>query len=101
MPIVTPRDMIDTTGSISGVVTDQRTGEPLIGAMVLVTTVGSDSRSTITDSHGGYTISGLPESSYQVRFTYGDLVIVHDAVDVHHGYSTAVFQKLLLRPEIR
>ncbi len=52
--------------TISGVVTDAGTGEPLIGANILV--VGT-STGTITDFDGAYTLS-VPEAAKQLEFSY-------------------------------
>ena len=52
--------------SISGKVTDAGTGEPLIGANILVlgTSVG-----TVTDADGNYKLS-VPENQNQIQFSY-------------------------------
>ena len=56
-----------TTGKLKGKVTDQQTGEPLIGANVLI--VGT-SFGAATDVNGEYTIGNLEPSSYEVKFSY-------------------------------
>jgi hypothetical protein len=56
-----------TTGRISGKVTDLQTGEPLIGANIIV--VGS-SFGAATDVSGEYTISNLDAGVYEVKASY-------------------------------
>jgi hypothetical protein len=56
-----------TTGKLKGKVTDQQTGEPLIGANVLI--VGT-SFGAATDVNGEYTIGNLEPGSYEVKFSY-------------------------------
>ena len=54
-------------GKISGMITDQETKEPLIGANVLVegTTYGA-----ATDINGGYVILNVPAGTYTVKASY-------------------------------
>ncbi len=56
-----------TTGKITGTVTDANTGEPLIGATVIVvgTKLGAK-----TDFDGNYVILNVPPGVYEVRATY-------------------------------
>ena len=56
-----------TTGRISGKVTDLQTGEPLIGANIIV--VGT-SFGAATDVSGEYTISNLDAGVYEVKASY-------------------------------
>jgi hypothetical protein len=56
-----------TTGKISGKVVDLQTGEPLIGANIIV--VGS-SFGAATDIHGDYVISFLDAGVYEVKASY-------------------------------
>jgi len=55
------------TGELSGLVTDAKTGEPLIGATVILdgTTIGD-----ATDQNGRYFIENIPTSSYNVAVSY-------------------------------
>ena len=54
-----PMAMADTIQQVSGIVVDADSGEPIIGAAVMVvnTTIG-----TITDIDGRFTLTGLPAS---------------------------------------
>lgn len=55
------------TGKISGIVTDKKTGEALVGAGVKI--VGT-ARAIATDSVGRYTISGLATGNYSLEVSY-------------------------------
>lgn len=57
------------TGSISGMVTDETTGEPILGAHVvaMVSDSGCHHHDAWTDSNGYYIIEGLYPGSYQVK----------------------------------
>lgn len=56
-----------STGILSGTVTDARTGEPLIGATVLLegTELGD-----ATDVNGRYTITNIPTKTYNVKASF-------------------------------
>ncbi|WP_404354763.1 carboxypeptidase regulatory-like domain-containing protein [Cytobacillus firmus] len=64
-------DLDDNPASVSGIVTDSRTGQPLSQVLVQIFPLGSDVpiRSTLTDPSGFYTLTGLPSGTYIVRFT--------------------------------
>ena len=84
-----------TTGAIRGVVTDVDTGEPIIGAVVIVASpalLGTQMAST--DEHGAYVIDGLPPGEYVVTFAHGKQQVVRPRVIVSINKSTAVFQRL-------
>lgn len=55
------------TGSLSGKVTDQLTGEPLIGAAVQL---DGTSLGATTDLAGYYTITNIPANTYNITATY-------------------------------
>ena len=73
-----------TTGKLSGRVTNRETGEPLIGANVMVegTVLGA-----ATDIEGNYFILQIPPGSYTVRFTM-------------IGYQTVVMNDVRLRVDL-
>ena len=54
-------ELIPMNGTISGIVTDSSTGDPISGA-----TVTADGMSAITNSSGHYTISDVPAGTYTV-----------------------------------
>jgi outer membrane receptor protein involved in Fe transport len=55
-----------TTGKISGIIRDSNTGDPLVGANVILesTTLGA-----ATDSQGFYSIINIPPGNYTLKFT--------------------------------
>ena len=55
------------TSTVSGVVTSEEDGEPVVGASVLVqgTTLG-----TVTDIDGKFTIPGVPSSAKTLRVSF-------------------------------
>lgn len=59
--------VIAQTGELSGTVIDSRTGEPLIGATVILegTTIGD-----ATDENGRYFIDNIPAASYNIAVSY-------------------------------
>jgi len=56
-----------STGTLSGYITDSRTGEPLIGANV---GIEGTSRGSSTDSDGYYEITNIEPGSYNITATY-------------------------------
>ncbi len=54
-----------TTGKLTGVLSDQETGEPLIGCNIILT--GTD-LGTASDLNGEYFILNIPPGKYSVRF---------------------------------
>lgn len=61
----------DNPSSVSGIVTDIRTGEPISQVLVQIFPIGSNVpiRSTLTDPNGFYILTGLPAGAYVIRFT--------------------------------
>lgn len=55
------------TGSITGVVTDQRTNERLPGVSVVITEL---ERGTATNANGEFEITGIPSGTYTMAVTY-------------------------------
>lgn len=55
------------TGSISGVVTDKKNGETLVGANVII--VGTY-RGTTTDLNGHFTLNNLQPGTYELKISY-------------------------------
>ena len=81
-----------TTGKLSGRVTNKETGEPLIGANVMVegTVLGA-----ATDTEGNYFILQIPPGTYKVRFTMiGYQTIVMNDVRVRVDLTTTLDGKL-------
>ncbi|HEX7356923.1 MAG TPA: TonB-dependent receptor [Ignavibacteriaceae bacterium] len=73
-----------TTGKISGYVTDQETGEPIVGANVIIegTYLGASA-----DLEGYYSISNIPPGEYRVIFS---------AV----GYQKTIVEKVLVKIDL-
>ena len=81
-----------TTGKISGRVTDKETGEPLIGANVMVdgTPLGA-----ATDTDGNYFILQVSPGTYTVRFTMiGYKTLVMNDVRIRVDLTTTLNGKL-------
>ena len=57
-------------GTMKGVVTDKKTGEPLIGCYVVLRQNGQIITGTRTDFDGVYTIKGVKEGIYSVEISY-------------------------------
>jgi hypothetical protein len=69
--LVLPAMAFSQTGSIRGQVTDARTGEPLVGASVIV--VGSKpGYGAATDVSGMFLIYKIPVGEYVLRISYVD-----------------------------
>ncbi len=73
-----------STGSITGVVTDGATGKPVVGALVVATSPSVPGQQTaVTDGRGSFTVSGLPAGQYKLQAsidgykpeTRGDLLL--------------------------
>ncbi len=62
-----PITAVAQTGTLTGVVTDAKTGEPLIGATVILegTSIGD-----ATDENGRYTITRIPTKSYNIVYSF-------------------------------
>ena len=57
-------------GTLKGTVTDQKTGEPLIGCNVVLRQNGQIITGARTDFDGIYTIKGVKAGTYSVEFSY-------------------------------
>ncbi|MFA6234323.1 MAG: carboxypeptidase-like regulatory domain-containing protein [Bacteroidota bacterium] len=57
------------TGKVSGKVTDLETGEPLIGANVIVNSSGT-TRGAATDANGGYVVLNVPIGKVVITVSY-------------------------------
>jgi hypothetical protein len=81
-----------TVGKIKGKVTDVSTGEPLIGANVLV--IGT-SFGSATDVNGSYTIFNLEAGVYQVRASFvGYQTVTYSNIRVNAELTTQLDFKL-------
>ncbi len=57
-------------GTLTGKVFDAKSGEPLIGANVVVLLDGIQKGGASTDINGNYTIKPIPPGTYNIRATY-------------------------------
>ncbi len=76
------------TGRVSGKVVDKQTGEPLIGANIIVegTTLGA-----ATDINGEYLISQIPSGTYSIRVSYiGFQSVKMSEVKITSGLTTSI-----------
>jgi len=77
---------VPATGTIRGTVTDRKTGEPLIGASVVI--VGIDKVAS-TDIYGTYSIDSIPNGTYTLMASYiGYKQKTKKAVKVRSGKTT-------------
>ena len=82
-----------TTGKLSGKIIDKETGEPLIGANVMIegTVLGA-----ATDVEGNYFILQIPPGTYKVRFSMiGYQTLVMDDVRLRVDLTTTLDGKLI------
>ncbi len=64
-----PTVIFAQTGSLPGVITDETTGQPLIGTNVIITSNFSGLGAAITFD-GSYLISGIPAGRHDIKVTY-------------------------------
>ena len=67
-PTATNAALGRTTGSMSGTVTDDPTGNPIAGAWVLALGPTGIAGGAITAANGTYTVTGLPPGTYRATF---------------------------------
>jgi outer membrane receptor for ferrienterochelin and colicin len=72
------------TGTISGIVTDRKTGESIIGAGIVV---GDSGLGAVTDPEGRFRIAGIPVGKYRVRASYLSYQTMEIDADVNEGQS--------------
>jgi len=82
----------DTSGKLTGRITDKKSGEPLIGVNIVVqgTTIG-----TATDFDGYFVIINVPPSIYSIRISsvgYESKIV--QGVAINSGQSTTLNEKL-------
>jgi outer membrane receptor protein involved in Fe transport len=77
-----------TTGKIAGTITDKETGEPLIGANIIVEGM---SMGAATDLNGHYTILELRPGTYKVQISYvGYRTVIVNDVHVNIDQTTRI-----------
>ncbi len=80
---IVPKLYAGNTGKISGKLTETGSGEPLIGANILVMETGLGAS---TDVNGKYFIIGIPPGTYSVRASYV-------------GYQTVTMTNVVISPD--
>ncbi|MFQ5498641.1 MAG: carboxypeptidase-like regulatory domain-containing protein, partial [Candidatus Zixiibacteriota bacterium] len=88
--LVAPTVFGDVVGTITGSVTDAKSGEPLVGVSVAVkgTSLGA-----MTDVDGKYLVMNVPVGTYEVSFSMvGFGTIGVSGVDVHADLAAYVDQ---------
>ncbi len=84
-----------TTGAISGAVTDSASGEKLAGVTVIATSPSlPQAQTAITDENGQYKITDLPPGDYLVTFYYAEITLERGGIAVGVSKTTPVYQKL-------
>ena len=101
MCVIEPRistDFTVRTGAIRGRVCDSVTGEPMVGAtVVIVSPVVAGDLMTITDETGSFDFAELPPGPYGILF-YVDQQTFEQQVIVDRGRATRVIQRVDNRP---
>jgi len=78
-------------GSLSGVVKDKTTGEPVSGVAVVASSpVLKDAQTEITDDKGFYSITSLPPGTYHLTFYYVNITVERDGIKVMAGKPAVV-----------
>lgn len=75
-------------GTLTGEVTDSRTGEVLVGVNIFVVDLG---RGAVTNLDGRYTIENIPAGEYDVRVTYVGYTRIEQSVFVSPGNNVQNF----------
>jgi hypothetical protein len=81
-------------GTIKGSITDEKTGDPLIGANVVLKLDGSIVTGARTDFNGDYTIKGVQVGKYDIEVTYVGYPTVKSEIDVKASGFTVYNQQL-------
>lgn len=82
----------DTSGKLSGTITDKRSGEPMIGVNIVLqgTTIGA-----ATDFDGQFVIINIPPGTYSVRISsvgYGSKLV--NGIEISSGQTTTLNETL-------
>ncbi|MFH5883706.1 SusC/RagA family TonB-linked outer membrane protein [Halalkalibaculum sp. DA3122] len=77
------------SGDITGVVTDQQSGEPVPGANIFIPNL---ERGTTTNVDGEYTLNNIPVGTYMVRVSYIGYTTIQQTIDVSTGQNEINFE---------
>jgi iron complex outermembrane receptor protein len=86
-----------TTGALSGTVTDSESGEPLIGATIRIRGTDATTRQAgaVTDRTGKYIVGSLPPGTYRVSIAYVSYTLTEEpSVVIRAGQTTTLNAKL-------
>jgi iron complex outermembrane receptor protein len=88
-----------STGSITGVVTDGASGKPVVGALVVATSPAVPGQQTaVTDAKGAFTVGGLPAGQYKLQASF-DGYKPETRADLAVGENVALRANLAIVPE--
>lgn len=80
------------SGKVQGVVSDKKTGQPIVGVTVIASSK-TTTQTAISDDKGFYSID-MPPGTYTVSYYYGDVTLEHANVAVRDGKATPIYQKM-------
>lgn len=63
------RSLTAQEASVQGIIIDQASAQPLMGSSVVLTQDDQEVRSTLTNRHGLFQMTGIPPGEYQLRIT--------------------------------
>ena len=81
-------------GTIKGAITDEKTGEPLIGANVVLKLDGQIVTGARTDFNGDFTIKGVQVGKYDIEVSYVGYTTVKSDINVKASGFTVYNQQL-------
>ena len=80
-----------TGGAVTGMVVDKATGQPVVGATVVLSAAGrSGTQAAVTDDSGRYVIGNLSPGVYAATVYYADGQTQAGSVSVTNGKSAAI-----------
>ena len=81
--------LVSNAGTLAGQVTDEKTGEPLEGAL-LVVKLGDVNRQDMTDANGNYSIDLLEAGRYNVNASVSGYETFMTSVTITAGQTTTL-----------
>ncbi|TVQ71336.1 MAG: SusC/RagA family TonB-linked outer membrane protein [Balneolaceae bacterium] len=77
-----PVSSVAQVGSLSGVITDAESQEPIPGATIFLTDIA---RGTASDLDGEYTLEGIPEGTHNLRVTFVGYMTYTSTIEIEGG----------------
>lgn len=74
-------------GSVTGMVTDDETGDPLVGVNIVIPQMGIG---TATDANGQFGVENLPEGEYELIARYIGYTTLQEMITVTDGEETVI-----------